>query len=108
MDMTTTEYGTKIAGALKAVAQMHAETSRLLVDCDKYIGNGRPSVFGSYATRDLTYHYKATFWMAEGVYRYYPAGPDAVEGVYRYYPAGPDAVEGVTVAFHYAGAPDDP
>ena len=92
--MTTTEYGTKIAGALKAVAQMHSETSRLLVDCDKYIGKGRPSVFGSYATRDLTYHYKATFWMAEGVYRYYPAGSDAVEGV--------------TVAFHYAGAPNDP
>jgi hypothetical protein len=94
MNMTTNEYGTKIAGALKAVAQMHSDTSRLLVDCDKYIGKGRPSLFGSYATRDLTYNYKAAFWMAEGVYRFYPAGPDGVDGV--------------TIAFHYTGTPSDP
>lgn len=87
----TTEYGMRISGALKAIVQLHSDTSRLLVDCDKHLGKGRPSVFGSYATRDLTYHYKAEFWMAEGVYRYYPAGPNAVDGI--------------TVAFHYAGAP---
>jgi hypothetical protein len=90
----TTEYGKQITCALKAVAQMHSDTSRLLIDCDKHIGKGRPSVFGSYATRDLTYNYKADFWMAEGVYRYYPAGVNAVDGV--------------TVAFIYSGSPTDP
>lgn len=89
-----TEYGTKMAGALKAVAQMHSDTSKLLQDCDQEIGKGRPSIFGSYATRDLTYNFQADFWMAEGVYRYYQAGPALVDGV--------------TVAFFHASEPDDP
>ncbi len=76
-----TEYGSKVAGALKAVAQMHSDTSKLLVDCDKQIGRGRRSVFGSYATKELTYNFQAEYWMAEGVYRYYEAGPMLVDGV---------------------------
>jgi hypothetical protein len=89
-----TEYGIKIAAALKAIVQMHSDTSRLLVDCDKHIGKGRPSVFGSYATRDLTYSYKASFWMAEGVYRYYPSGPNVMDGI--------------TVVYHSALPSTDP
>ena len=77
----TTEYGQKIAGALKAIAMLHSDTSKLLSDCDKQIGKGRNSIFGNYATRDLTYNVKAACWMAEGVYRYYEAGPRLVDGV---------------------------
>lgn len=79
--MITTEYGPKIAGAIKAVAQMHADTNKLLVDCDRHIGKGRKSLFGSYATRDLTYHVRADHWMPEGVFRYYEAGPLLADGV---------------------------
>lgn len=90
----TTEYGAKIAGALKAVVQMHSDTSKLLVDCDKHIGKGRASVFGSYATSELTYNFQARFWMAEGVYRYYEAGPLLVDGV--------------TAAFFHVDVPTEP
>lgn len=76
-----TEYGQKIAGALKAIITLHSDTSKLLCDCDKHIGKDRDSVFANYATRDLTYHVRASFWMAEGVYRYYDAGPRLVDGV---------------------------
>ena len=89
-----TEYGSKIAGALKAVVQMHSDTSKLLVDCDKHVGKGRSSVFGSYATKELTYNFQAKYWMAEAVYRYYQAGPSVVDGV--------------TVAFFDAEAPIEP
>jgi hypothetical protein len=77
----TTEYGQKIAGALRAVAMLHSDTSKLLTDCDKQIGKGRKSIFGNYATRDLTYNVKADCWMAQGVYRYYEAGPLLVDSV---------------------------
>lgn len=77
----TNEYGERIAGALKAIAMLHSDTSKLLVDCDKQIGKDRKSVFANYATRDLTYNVKAECWMAEGVYRYYEAGPLLVDGV---------------------------
>jgi hypothetical protein len=77
----STEQGQKLAGALKAIAQLHADTSRLLLDCDRHIGNGRNSVFQNYATRDLTYAVRAPYWMAEGVYRFYEAGPRLVDAV---------------------------
>jgi len=75
------DYGVLITGAVRAVASMHGDTSKLLLDCDKYIGKGRPSVFGNYATRDLTYNVQAKHWMAEGVYRFYLAGSHRVEAV---------------------------
>jgi len=73
--------GQSISAALKAVANFHSDTSKLLIDCDKYIGNSRRSVFGNYATKDLSYHVKASFWMPEGMFRYYEAGPSLVDGV---------------------------
>lgn len=76
-----TDHGQKLAGALRAVRNLHSDTSKLLVDCDKHIGGGRDSVFGSYATKDLTWSVNASSWMAEGVYRYYKAGPRLVDGV---------------------------
>jgi hypothetical protein len=76
-----TEQGQNIARALKAIAQLHSDTSRLLLDCDKYVGTGRPSVFGNYATRDLTYHVRAPWWMAEAVYRYYESDPQTADAV---------------------------
>jgi len=79
--MMKTENGQKLAGALKAVAQMHSDTSKLLVDCDKHIGKNRKPIFGNYVTRNLTYHVRADHWMPEGVFRYYQAGPLLVDGV---------------------------
>jgi hypothetical protein len=75
------DYGTQLGQALRAVARLHADTSKLLVDCDKYIGNGRKSLFGNYVTRDLTYNVKADFWMPEGVYRHYDAGGTVVDSI---------------------------
>jgi hypothetical protein len=65
-----TEYGQKIQGALNAVVQLHKDTSKLLVDFDKQM-LGYSSVFGNFATSELTYHVKAEGWLASGVYRYY-------------------------------------
>ena len=68
--MRETDYGPKMGLALKAVATMHSQVSRLLSDCDGLFPDYE-SVFGNYATSELTYHVKADFWMAEGVYRYW-------------------------------------
>jgi hypothetical protein len=81
MGKLTENYGELITGAMRAVAQMHSDTSRLLIDCDKHIARGRGSIFGNYATRDLTYNVRAAQWMADGVFRYYLAGSRNVEGV---------------------------
>lgn len=70
-----TEQGQKLEGALRAVAQMHSDTSRLLIDCDKYIGGTRRSVFGNSVTDNLSHSVPADFWMAEGVYRFYEVDP---------------------------------
>jgi hypothetical protein len=75
------EYGILINGAIRAVIRMHGDTSRLLLDCDKAIGKGRPSVFGSTATKELTYSVQAECWMASAVFRYYLAGSNRVEAV---------------------------
>src|ERR1019366_83724 len=75
------DYGVKLGQALRAVARLHAVTSKLLLDCDKYIRKGRRSLFGNYVTRDLTYNVKADFWMPEGVYRHYDAGQLTVDSV---------------------------
>lgn len=93
----TAEYGNKIGTALRAIRQMHSDTSRLLQDCDGTIGRHRPSVFGSNATRDLTYQFNAAQWMAEGVYRYYDAA-DVEAGL----------VEGITTAFIDKVKPERP
>ncbi len=77
------DYGRKIGNALRAVQRMHSDTSRLLQDCDGTIGKGKRSIFGNYATRNLTYSVDATQWMAEAVYRWYecPDAPGRAEAV---------------------------
>ena len=65
-----TEYGEKVGAALKAVVQLHIDTSKLLVDFDKKM-LGYTSVFANVATSELTYHVRAEGWIASGVYRYY-------------------------------------
>jgi hypothetical protein len=80
----STEYGEKIALALRAVCQLHADTSRFLVDFDnKCIRAGWNSVFGTVATSGISTTLSAEYWMAEGVYRYYVKAPvlDLVKGV---------------------------
>src|ERR1700751_5139501 len=78
-----TEYGIKIDFALRAVAQLHKDASKLLVDFDSRTELGWNSIFGNYATSELTYHMRATSWMARGVYRYYAHDqhPGLVEGI---------------------------
>ena len=78
------EYGEKIAIALRAVYQLHSDTSRFLVDFDsKREGIGWKSVFGTVATSSISVTLKAGYWMADGVYRYYTKPPalDIVEGL---------------------------
>ena len=80
----STEYGEKIALALRAVCQLHADTSRFLVDFDnKCSGAGWNSLFGTVATSSISTTLSAECWMAEGVYRYYVKAPalDVVKGI---------------------------
>jgi hypothetical protein len=65
------DYGKRVEGALDAIRQLHADTSRLLVDFGKTVDANWDSVFGNYVTRGLTYNVIADYWMAEGVYRYW-------------------------------------
>jgi hypothetical protein len=74
-------YGELIGGAIRAVAQLHNDTSRLLVDCEKRIGDGRKSIFGNWVTQDLTYNLRAERWMAEGVFLYYLAGERLADAI---------------------------
>lgn len=89
MKDATDEYGKKMSLALAAVRRMHGDVSKLLVDADAAVGKGKVIAYGSYATQDLTYSYKADFWMAEGVYRFYATKP----------PADQTVVEALTVRF---------
>ena len=68
--MRSTNYGKKIGQAIDAIRKMHAQVSQLMVDCDGLFQD-YSSVFGSYATRELTYNVRAESWMADGVYRYW-------------------------------------
>ena len=81
-----TEYGEKVGTALKAVVQLHTDTSKLLVDFDKKMP-GYSSVFGNVATSELTYHVRAEGWIASGVYRYYARAEK------------PGLIDGITVCF---------
>ena len=89
----TEGYGRQVGTALRAVLQLHSDTSRLLVDCDR-IFKGE-SIFGNNATRELTYHVSARSWMAGGVYRFYRD------------PSDPRIAWGVTVCFIDNGNVDD-
>jgi hypothetical protein len=78
----TEDYGKQMNIALRAVEQMHSDCSRLLLDFDRKMEGWAP-IFGSYATRDLTYNVRAQRWMAEGVYRLYSnrSHPSVVRGL---------------------------
>jgi hypothetical protein len=78
--MKETDYGKKVGQALKVVAKMHSQVSQLISDCDSLFPEYK-SVFGTNATRDLTYSVHSDFWMAEGVYRYWFKEGSSVVGV---------------------------
>ena len=90
-------YGEKVRQALLAVQQMHTDTSNLLQHCNGALAGKKKSVFGNYATRDLTYHVQTKKWMAEGAYRYWDWTSEA-----------PGLVEGVMVDFGFSegGGPE--
>lgn len=89
MNDAADDYGRKASMALAAVRRMHADVSRLLVDAEGTFGKDRTPAFGSYATQDLTYSYKADYWMPEGVFRVWASKP----------PAEQAAVDAITVRF---------
>ena len=72
-----------------AVRRMHADVSKLLVDSEGTIGKDKVPVFGNWSTQDLTYNFKADYWMAAGVFRIWAARPPAEQTV----------VEALTVRF---------
>jgi hypothetical protein len=90
--MRTTDYGKKIGSALKAIASMHSQVSKLLMDCDGLFPEYE-SMFGNIATRDLTYNVKANFWMARGVYRYWIKEASPVIGVAAMFYSSEDRLE---------------
>lgn len=67
----STEYGKKVGTALRAVHQMHADTSKLLQECDLKLGKKLESVFGNTATRGISGTVRNAPWMARGLYRWY-------------------------------------
>jgi hypothetical protein len=80
----SSEYGEKIALALRAVGQLHADTSKFLVDFDNKCSRaGWNSIFGTVATSGISTTLSAECWMAEGVYRYYVKAPalEIVKGI---------------------------
>jgi len=87
MNSTPSDYGIKMDSALSAVRRMHSDVSKLLVDADSSIGKGLTPLFGPYATTNLTYNYRADYWMAAFVYRLFADAND------------PGKVKGLTVWF---------
>jgi hypothetical protein len=80
----STEYGEKVALAVRAVSQLHSDTSRLLVDFDnKRLGTGWKPMFGNVVTSGISTTITAQWWMAESVYRYYvkSSAPELAEGL---------------------------
>lgn len=82
-----TEAGSKMQECIRAVCRLHASTSKLLTDFDKFVAWPSTSVFQNTATKDLTYATRASFWMPEGVFRYLSCKQD------------PRMVEAITVCF---------
>ncbi len=80
MGDVTDDYGRRVGMALKAVRQLHADASRLLLDCDGTIGKGlQVCPKGNVVTGDMSTVVGGT-WMAEGAYRYYAAPTDNEPG----------------------------
>ena len=63
-------WGKQMTAALKAVRQMHADSSRLLLDLDRVMVGYKP-VYGSVVTMDLSYDIKRGAYMSEGLLRHW-------------------------------------
>ncbi|PKM83773.1 MAG: hypothetical protein CVU88_01260 [Firmicutes bacterium HGW-Firmicutes-13] len=68
--MRDTNYGLKIGKAFKAIITMHQDVRKLLLDCDSLFSHGE-SIFDNTVTSDLSYSINASWWLAEGVFRYW-------------------------------------
>jgi hypothetical protein len=66
----TENYGKRVGSAVRAVQQLHQDSSKLLLDLDKAMA-GWKSVFGNAATNGLNYSLGAPSYMAEGLFRHY-------------------------------------
>ncbi|MGA8153772.1 MAG: hypothetical protein WB952_22675 [Terriglobales bacterium] len=64
------DYGKKIGLALRAVDQLHADSTRLLRDFDGRM-TGCTSLFGTTVTKDVAYSINRSDFMAVGLFRYY-------------------------------------
>lgn len=69
----TDDYGWRVGMALRAVRQLHADSVRLLRDCDGKIGEGRRLATSGYAATAGLSNALGGCWMPEGAYRYYAA-----------------------------------
>jgi hypothetical protein len=80
--MASEDWGTQMLLALKAVRTMHADSSRLLLDLDRALV-GYKSIYGSFATMDLSYDIKRASFMSEGLLRHWvhSSRPDTVIAV---------------------------
>jgi hypothetical protein len=63
-------YGKKIGQAIRAVQQMHSDSSRLLLDLDR-IMHGWECLYGAYVANDIPSTVARGRFMAEGLYRHY-------------------------------------
>jgi len=72
------DYGKKIGLAYKAILQMHKDAKKLLIDCDNYFE--QESIFGNTVTSSLSYSIQASYWLAQGLFRYWPQDNDITNG----------------------------
>ncbi len=84
----TGDYGRKIYQAFHALLQLHADTLKLLQDCDGAVGRGRKSVYRNLVFDESSRALYADHWMVEGVFRYWDA-EDLAPGLF----------DGITVCF---------
>src|ERR1700683_4442669 len=75
------EYGKKMSVALAAVRRMHKDVSKLLVDADRTIGQGKKSIFEKAATSGLSKKFDTPNWMARFSYRYYYSAAEKTDSV---------------------------
>ena len=64
------QYGKRVGQALRAVHQLHSDSSRLLLDMDRAM-HGWKSVYDSTVTNDIPYTTGKDRYMAEGLFRHY-------------------------------------
>jgi hypothetical protein len=77
--MSELEYGKKIGMSYKAILQMHRDAKKLLVDCDNFFT--KKSIFGNTVTSSLSYSINASYWLAQGLFRYWPKKNNIINGI---------------------------